>query len=171
MLATHDAVTTNSRSVQQNLGKLVNQGWHAAHTASLEDLPETTRPAGPSDPLGDGETKSFAKARYRSLQGEANACLRVRPTDSLHVLPAAKIVGTGRPFMGIEESVAVGCPYAVNVDIHHPRICPKPRAQANQHQPFRHAIFPHVETVENLTLNGERRTVQCRPEVADGHSR
>ena len=33
MLAAHDAVTTYSRKAQQKLGKLVNQGRHAAHTA------------------------------------------------------------------------------------------------------------------------------------------
>ena len=25
----------------RKLGKLMNQGWHATHTASLEELPET----------------------------------------------------------------------------------------------------------------------------------
>ena len=38
MLAAHDAVTTNSRKAQQKLGKLVNQGRHAAHTTSLDQL-------------------------------------------------------------------------------------------------------------------------------------
>ena len=33
MLAAHDAVTTSSRKAQQKVGKLVNQGKHAAHTA------------------------------------------------------------------------------------------------------------------------------------------
>ena len=70
MLAAHDAVTTTSRKAQQKLGKLVDQGRHAAHTASSEDLPETARPPGPSDPIGWTETKAFAKARYRSLQQE-----------------------------------------------------------------------------------------------------
>ena len=36
MLAAHDAVTTNPRKFQQKLGKLVNQGRHAADTASPE---------------------------------------------------------------------------------------------------------------------------------------
>ena len=35
---------------QQKLGKLVNQGKHAAHTASLDQLPDTARPSGPGDP-------------------------------------------------------------------------------------------------------------------------
>ena len=70
MLATHDAVTTNSGKAQQTLGKLVNQGRHAAHTASLDQLPDTARPPGPGDPLRGCKTKALAKARYRSLQGE-----------------------------------------------------------------------------------------------------
>ena len=52
MLAAHDAVTTNSRKAQQKLGKLVNQGRHAAHTARLEQLSETARLPGPGDRLG-----------------------------------------------------------------------------------------------------------------------
>ena len=52
MLAAHDAVTTNSRKAQHKLGTTVNQGRHAAHTASLDQLPETTLPPGSSDPLG-----------------------------------------------------------------------------------------------------------------------
>ena len=39
MLAAHDDVTTNSRKAQQQLGKLVNQVRHTAHTALLEELP------------------------------------------------------------------------------------------------------------------------------------
>ena len=52
MLAAHDAVTTTSRKAQQKLRKLVNQGNHAAYTASLDQLPDTARPPGPGDPLG-----------------------------------------------------------------------------------------------------------------------
>ncbi|CAN0469103.1 unnamed protein product, partial [Laminaria digitata] len=86
-------------------------GRHAAHAASIEELPETARPPGPGDPLGGTEYKAFAKTRYRSLQGAgATACLRARPTDSLRVIPAAEFVGMGRRFMGIEEHVAVRCP-------------------------------------------------------------
>ena len=47
MLAAHDAVTTISRNTEQKLSKLANQGRHAAHTALLEQLPETSRPPGP----------------------------------------------------------------------------------------------------------------------------
>ena len=39
MPAAHDAITSNSRKAQQKLGKLVDQGRHTAHTASLEQLP------------------------------------------------------------------------------------------------------------------------------------
>lgn len=39
MLAAHDTVNTNSRNAQQTLGNQVNQGRHAAHTASLDQLP------------------------------------------------------------------------------------------------------------------------------------
>ena len=76
ILAAHDAVTTNSRKAQHKLGKLVNQGRHAAHTASFDLLPETARRPGPDGPLGGSETKTLAKARHRSLQGSgAIACL------------------------------------------------------------------------------------------------
>lgn len=51
-MAAHDVVTKDSRKSQQKLGKLANQGRHAAHTASLDLLPETARPAGPDDPQG-----------------------------------------------------------------------------------------------------------------------
>ena len=63
MLNAHDAVTTNSRKVQQKLGKLVHQGRDAAHSASLEELPKTARHPGLSEPMGGAETKAFAKAR------------------------------------------------------------------------------------------------------------
>ena len=90
MLAAHDAATTNSRKAQQKLGKLINQGRHAANKASLDQLPETARPPGPDDPLRGSEIRASAKARYRSLQGAAaTACLRARPTDSLRVIPAS----------------------------------------------------------------------------------
>ena len=91
MLAAPDAVRTNSRTAQQKLGKLVNRGRLAAHTASRDKLLETARPPGPVDPMGGTETTVFAKARYRSPQGAgATACPQARPTDSLHVLPAAE---------------------------------------------------------------------------------
>ena len=113
MLTAHDAVTANSRKSQPKLGKQVNQGRHDVHTVSLEQLPEMARPPGPSDQLGGSETKAFAKARNRSLQGAgAIACLWARPTDSLRVIPAAEFVGMERRFLGIEEHVAVRCPSA-----------------------------------------------------------
>ena len=108
-----------------------------------KQLLETARPPGPDDPLGGGETKAFARARYRSLQGaRATTCLRARPTDSLHVLPAAKFVGIGRRFTEIEEHVAMRCPCcdAVDVDTRHARICPRAGAQVNQHRLLLHAI-------------------------------
>ena len=172
MLAAHDAVTTNSTKAQQKLGKLVNQGRHAAHTSLLDQLPETSHPQGPGDPLGRCETKALAKARYRSLQGAgATACLRARPTDSLRVIPAAEFVGMGRRFLGIEEHVAVRCPCcnAVKVDTRHARICPRAGAQVNQHQPLLYAISRTFETARNSTPSGERRTVHCGKEPADGH--
>ena len=90
MLVVHDAVTTISRKAQHKVGQLVNQGRHAAHTALMEQLPETVRPPGPDDPLGAGKTKVFAKTRYRSLQGAgATEFLRARPTYSLRVIPSS----------------------------------------------------------------------------------
>ena len=89
MLAAHNAITTNSRKVQQKLGKLVNRYRHAAHAASLEEFQQTVYPPSPGDPMGGTETKALARARYRSLQGAgAAACLQARPTDSLRVIPA-----------------------------------------------------------------------------------
>lgn len=45
MLAANDAVTANSRKDQHTSGNLVNQqGRHAAHRASLDQLPETVCP-------------------------------------------------------------------------------------------------------------------------------
>ena len=77
MLAAHDAVITNSRKAQQKLGRMVNQDRHAAHTASLDELPDTARLPGPGEPLRGCEIKAFAKARYRSLQGAGvTPCLR-----------------------------------------------------------------------------------------------
>ena len=165
MLAAHDAVTTNPRKAQHKLGKLVIQGRHAAHTALLEQLPETARPPGPDGALGGGETKAFAKARYRILHGAgAIACLRARPTDSLRVKPAAEFVGMGRRFTGIEEDLAMRWPCcdAVDVDTRHARIYPRACAQVNQHQPLLHATFrtlkrlgiPHqVESGEPFTAD------------------
>ena len=70
MLAAHDAVTTKARKAQHMLGKLVNQSRHAAHTASLDQLPETARPPGPDDPLGQRETKTNGEG---SLQEPSRA--------------------------------------------------------------------------------------------------
>ena len=95
MLVAYDTVTRNSRKAQHKLGKLVNQGRRATHTASPDQLPETARPPEPDDPLGR-EAKPLAKARCRNLQGAgAIACLRAGPTDSLQVISAAKYVGIG----------------------------------------------------------------------------
>ena len=106
MLAALDAVTTNPRKSQSRLAKLPNQGLHATHTVSLDQLPETACPPEPEDPLGGREAKAFAKARCRSLQGAgAIACLRARPTGSPRVIPAADFVGIRRRFIGIEEFV------------------------------------------------------------------
>ena len=169
LLAAHDAVTTNSTTAQHKLGKMVNQGRHAAHTALLEQLPETACPPGPDNPLGGGETKAFAKARYRSLQGVgATTCLRAWPTDSLRVVPAAAFMDTVRRFIGIEEHVAMRCPCCdtVDVDARHARICPRAGAQVNQHQPLLHAIsrtlkrlgIPHqVESGEPFTADRNLR--------------
>ena len=128
MLPAHDAVTTNSRKAEHKLGKLVNQGRHATHTALPVELPETASSPGPGDPIGGTETKAAAKARYRGLQeAGAMACLRARPTNQLRVIPAAEFTGMGRWFLGIEEHVAMRCPSCdtVDVDTRHARICPR----------------------------------------------
>ena len=110
MMAAHDNVTTNSRKADEKLDKLITQGRHAAHTALVVQVPGTARPPGQDDPLGGGETKAGAKARYRSLQeAGATTCLRTRPTLSFRVVPAAEFVGIGRRFIAIEEHVAMRC--------------------------------------------------------------
>ena len=48
------AMTTNSRKAQHILGKLVIQGLHAAHIASLHLLLETARAPGPNDTRWQG---------------------------------------------------------------------------------------------------------------------
>ena len=63
MLVANDTVTTSSRKAQQKLGKPLNQGRHAARTASPEELPGAAHPPGPGDPTGGTQTKAFAKAR------------------------------------------------------------------------------------------------------------
>ena len=68
MLAAHDVVITNSRKAQHKLGELFNQGRHAAHTTSLEKLPETARLPGPDDPLGGREPKTFVKVVYKGQE-------------------------------------------------------------------------------------------------------
>ena len=91
---------------------------------------------------------ALAKARHSSLQGAgATACLRVRPIDSLRVIPAAELVGFGRRFMGIEEDVAVRCPCCdvVDVDTRHARICPRAGTQVNQHRSLLHEISPTLK--------------------------
>ena len=171
MLAAHDTVTIISRKTRQQLGNLINQGRNTAHTASLHQLRETAHPPGPEDPMGASETKAFTKARYMRLHGAGvTACLRARPTDSLRVIPAAEFVGMGRRFLGIEEHVAVRCPCcnAINVDTRHARICPRAGAQVNQHQPLLRDL-PKFEAAWNSTPSGERRTVQCGKEPADGY--
>ena len=56
MLAAHDTVTIKSRQLHQKLGKLVNRGWHAVHTTSLEQLPEDGTPL-PGQSTGCGGTR------------------------------------------------------------------------------------------------------------------
>ena len=74
ILAAHDAVTSTSRKAQHKLGKLVNQGRHAAHTASLDLLSETARPTGPDDPLG-GREKTLGKGSLQELLRGRTHCM------------------------------------------------------------------------------------------------
>ena len=161
------------------MGRLVNQGRHAIHTASLDQLPETARLPGPDNPLGGKETITLAKDRYVSLQGEgAPACVRTRPTHSLRVIPATEFVGIGTSFMRIEKHVTVRCPCcdSTDVDTRHSRIWPRAGAQAIQHQPLLHAIsrtlkqlgVPHVETGEPLTADRTSRWTSSLGEEAFG---
>ena len=100
ILAVHDAVTTKSRKAQQKLGKLVNQGRYAASTAYLDQLPETARPPGPGDPLRRKESKAFAKARYKSMQGPGvTAANGLTPCHT-----RIQIRGIERRFMGLRNT-------------------------------------------------------------------
>ena len=182
MLAAHDAVTTNSRKPQQKVGKLVNQGRHAAHAALLEELPETARPPRQGHPMGGTETKAFPKARYRSLQGAgATACFRARPTDLPHVIPAAEFVGMGRRFMGIGEHVAVRCPCSNALDVDTRRAhLPQSRGAGETAPAAVHAmsrtlkrrgIRHQVESGEPFTADRNLRMGICRQEWrSPGHS-
>ena len=116
------------------------------------------------------KTEAFAKARYRCLQGAgATACLR--PIDLIRVIPAAEFVGVGRPFLGIEEHVAVRCPWcdAVGVDTRHVRICSRSGAQVNQHQLLLHAMSRTLKRFGISHQAESRRTVRCGKEPVDGH--
>ena len=137
------------------MDKLVNQVMHAVHHTSM------ARPPKPDDALSGGETKVFAKARCSNLQEtEATACLRVRPTYSLRVVPA-EFVAIRRRFIGVEEHVAMKyqCSDAVDVDIQYARICPGAGAQVKQHQPLLHAISGRLKWLG--APSGEQRTVHC----------
>ena len=167
MLAAHDAVTTNHpRKAQQKFWKLVKPGTICFPHSLAGTAARDSTPAETGDPLGGSETETFGRVPHRSLQGAggAAACLRVRPTHSLRVLPAAELVGMGRRFIGIEGHVAMRypCCAAADVDIRDVRICPRAGAQVNQHQPRLHAIFPtskrlgilhQVESGEPLTVD------------------
>ena len=88
MLATYYTAPTGSRKPQQ----LASQGRHAVHIDFVGKLPGTARLPGPDEPLDGRETKAFAKAHHRKLQGsEATVFLRARPTDSLRVIPATEL--------------------------------------------------------------------------------
>ena len=107
VLAAHGAVTSDSLNSQHNLGKLVNRGRHASHTASLDQPPEMACPPKTENPLGEMEATTFAEVCYRSLQGAgASVCLRVRPTDSFRVILPSEFVAIGRRMGGVEDNVA-----------------------------------------------------------------
>lgn len=118
--------------------KLVNQGGHAARTASLEQ-----RPSGPGDPLEVWETNSFAKARCRSPQWGRGHCV---PSGEANKLAAGhtrrRVRGNETRFPVIADHVAVRCPCCDvdDVDTRHACICPSAGAQVNQHQQFLHTI-------------------------------
>lgn len=87
-------MNTGSRKFRQKLGRLVSQGRHAAHTDCLNNLPEK-RHAHRHWTTGCGgrESKAFAKARCRSLQGaETTARLRAcrDRTRSVPSIPAQR---------------------------------------------------------------------------------
>lgn len=77
-----NAVTTDSGTAKQKLSKLVNQGRHAAKTASsVDQLPETAHPPGPADLLGGRETKAFetGKELPNAFERDQRACYGLYP--------------------------------------------------------------------------------------------
>ena len=92
----------------------------------------------------------------------------MRPTSSLRVIPAAEFVGMERRFIGIEEHVVPllrcsrrGHPARTHVS--------QSRRAGEQAPTTFPRDLPHVEAARNSTQRGERRTVHCRQEPADGH--
>ena len=92
-----------------------------------------------------------------------------RPTDSLRVIPAAEFVGMGRRLLGIEEHVAVRCPCcdAVEMATRHP--ARTHMSQIRGAPTISPCNLSYVPAARNFTPSGERRTVHCGREPADGH--
>ena len=144
VLPAHDAESISPTSAQHRLGKLVNRVRYERYVPSLDQLPvETTTQRGTSNPQEEKESRGLARARHRSQSGPgATAFLRARPVHSARVIPPSEFVAAGRWFPGIEEVLAARCPCcgAAEAITRRARLCHRPGAQVNQHQPPVHAL-------------------------------
>lgn len=94
ILAAHNTRTTNSRKVQQRLGKVVNRVRFAAHAASLE-FPETASTSEPdNDPVQYAPWSKPVTEVCLSGAGAA-ACLRAQPGGAFIIIFASEFVGMG----------------------------------------------------------------------------
>ena len=121
VLPAHDDETTSSSKTQHRLEKQVNRVHYDRYIASLEQLRETNPPRGTGDPLGEKETRGFAKARQRSQSGPGATILRARLVDSSRIIPAPEFLYAGRCFLGMEEFLATRylCCGATDADTRH----------------------------------------------------
>ena len=146
-LAAHDGESTTPRKAQRKLGKAINKVQLEKFTESLEQLPQDTVPSMQGDPFGRGESRDMAKSRVRSSQGKgAHAWLRAAPTDKAREFPAHEYVLALRRTLGVEESLAPGCPRCHRgrgngeITTVHARTCPRDGAQVNMHEPLKYAL-------------------------------
>lgn len=80
----HDAVTTDLGKAQHMFGKLVNHGRHAAHTTSLRQVPETTKPT--------GTRRSAGRKRDQDLQ-QGSLQEVCKGQEPLRTLPSGAVNG------------------------------------------------------------------------------
>ena len=153
-------------------GKLVNQGRHAAHTSLLDQLPETSHPQGPDDPLGRCDTKGPSQGslqepprgrRHRMPSGEAD---RLAPGHTHgEVRGHRKALPRDRGARGSEVPLLQrnqrGHPARTHLSQSWSASEPAPTTSPRD--------LPHFEAARNSTASGEPRTSHCGKEPADGY--